>query len=228
MFNMFIHPPKTGGMTVWKSLIGDTEITRENCFKSGDWNHYHLQYPTPRDFEKLKESDGRCVISLRDPVEQWISAYNFQRYNMVVLEEDGAEAAVRYGMMDPKLAEMSISGLRHLFEQSFDGFDPRKNQLKELLKAKNINFYNPKDRYAQLITKLMDDYWDDIHIIEQETLELDIESKLNIKFLGSENMINYGEKIEIVDEVDDEMMEMFSEQLEDDYNAYYNLLAEEK
>ena len=131
-------------------------------------------------------------------------------------------------MMDPKLAEMSITALRKHFEQRFDGFDPRKNQLKELLKEENIDFYNAKDRYAQLITKLMDDYWDDIHIIEQETLELDIESKLNIKFLGSENMINYGEKIEIVDEVDDEMIEMFSEQLEDDYDAYYNLLAEEK
>ena len=226
MFNMFIHPPRTGGITVWKSLIG-AMITKENCHKSGDWNHYHLQYPSARDFEKLKESDGQCVISLRDPVEQWISAYNFQRYNMVVLEEEGAEATVRYHMMDSKLAEMNISALRNLFEHSFDGFDPRKNQSKELLKAKNINFYNPKDRYAQLILKLMNDYWYDITVIEQENLEFDLEEKLNVEFMGSENMINYGEKIEIVDEVDDEMMEMFTEQLAEDYNAYYNLLAEE-
>ena len=228
MFNMFIHPPKTGGMTVWKSLIGDTEITKENCWQSGDWKHYHLSYPSSEDFANLIESDGRCVISLRDPVEQYISAYNFQRYNMVVLEEDGAEAAVRYGMMDPQLAEMSITALRNHFEQSFDGFDPRKNQLKELLEAEQINFYHAKDQYAHLITKLMDDYWGDIHIIEQETLELDIESKLHIKFLGSENLINYGEKIEIVDVVDDEMMEMFGDQLEKDYEAYYHILAEEK
>ena len=225
---MFIHPPKTGGMSVWKSLVGDTAITKENYWKLGDWNHYHLSYPSSDDFVKLIKSDGRCVISLRDPVEQCISAYNSQRYNMVVLEEDGAEAVVRYGMMDPKLAEMNITGLRHLFEQSFDGFDPRKNQLKELLETKQINFYNPKDSYRKLIMKLMEDYWGDIYIIEQENLELDIENKLNIKFMGSENLINYGEKIEIVDAIDDEMMEMFSDQLEKDYEAYYHILAEEK
>lgn len=217
---MFIHPYKTGGTSVWRNIVGE-KLTAENAYRSGEWNHFHLTHPHARDYNKFYESDGKCVVTIRDPIEQLISAYNYQRYNMVVLEKIGFSGLTTYGMMSEQIATDLINSLRQHLTNLYPDFDPKINQLSDLAHRGILDFYAQRFQYPELLANLLENIdINDIIVLEQESLYEDMHYKLGIELKEHENIINYSSAIEIVSELTEECEEMLTEHLNIHYEWY--------
>ena len=224
MYNMFIHPYKTGGITVWRNIIGE-KLTVENAYRSaglcGEWHHFRLTHPQQQNYNKFYESDGKCVVTIRDPIEQLISAYNYQRYNMVVLEKIGFSGLTTYGMLTERIATDSINSLRQNLTDLYPDFNPKENQIDELAKRGILDFYPKRYQYPELLANLFENVdINDIVVLEQEKLFEDMEFKLGIELQENENIINYSTAVEIVTELSDECEEMLRDYLNIHYEWY--------
>lgn len=91
--NLFHHFMKTGGSSVWESIINGPGMDQNGIHEfqndTDKWYHTHNNSVHYSVINDIIETDGKIVTVLRDPLQRIVSLYNFRRLIAFKLDEPG-------------------------------------------------------------------------------------------------------------------------------------------
>ena len=213
--NIYFHIPKTGGNTVWSAISGKqfTDIERSESCTIDDvtWHKVHFGFPNLDLINKCNSSGGTLVISLRDPATHLVSFYNMIRIGHINTPDE------------------RVSALPLLWNWTWE-----ENNLEQYIKLELLetvySFGGLRLRHILPYLCLQD--INHIKILNQESLDTDIRTKLGIDKFQSENVTAENAKkyagfqLAKLDTLEDESKIKLYKFLEKDY-YWYNLFQEE-
>jgi len=212
--NIYFHQPKTGGHTIWSAIRGTqiTDIEKPECHITDDvtWHKVHFGYPNQDLIDKCNSSGGTFFISLRDPATHLVSFYNMIRMQHI---EDPNE---------------HVSSTPLLWDWSWE-----QNNLKRMIELELLEavYSFSAARYRNILSFLYLQDINDIQILNQETLDFDIQTKLGLEEFQSENVTAENAKkydgfqVAKLDTLEDDLKTQLYKFLETDY-YWYNLFQE--
>lgn len=213
--NIYFHIPKTGGHTVWSAIrnkqVTDIEVPESYTIDDVTWHYVHFAYPKQDIINKCNSTGGTVFISLRDPATQLISFYNMVRIAHINSRDE------------------HVSALPLLWNWTLE-----ENNLEQYIKLELLDtvysFPTARLRYVLPYFFLQD--INHIKILNQESLDTDIRTKLGIDKFQSENVTTENAKnhdgfqIAKLDTLEDELKTKLYKFLEIDY-YWYNKFQEE-
>lgn len=212
--NIYFHQPKTGGHTIWSAIRGTqiTDIEKPGCHTADDitWHKVHFGYPNQDIINKCNGSDGTFFISLRDPATHFISFYNMIR--MLHIEDPDEHVSSTPLLWDWNWEQNNLNRIIEL----------------ELLEA--VYSFSAA-RYRNILSFLYLQDINDIQILNQESLDFDIQTKLGLEKFTSENVTAENAKkyngfeVAELDKLEDGLKIQLYKFLEMDY-YWYNLFQE--
>ena len=212
--NIYFHQPKTGGHTIWSAIRGTqvTDIEKPECHVTDDvtWHKVHFGYPNRELIHQCNHSGGTFFISLRDPATHLVSFYNMIRMQHIE---------------DPN---KHVSSTPLLWDWSWE-----QNNLKRIIELELLEavYSYGAARYRNILPFLYLQDIDDIQILNQETLDFDIQTKLGLEEFQSENVTAENAKkydgfqVAKLDTLEDDLKTQLYKFLETDY-YWYNLFQE--
>jgi len=213
--NIYFHVPKTGGHTVWSSICGTQiiDIENPNSYIADDvtWLKNHFGYPKPETLQLMNSTGGTFYISMRDPATHLVSFYNMIR--MAHVDDDSAVVSAIPRLWDWKWEEDNLQRIIEL----------------DLL---NTIFPNNFVQYQHILPIIYLQNINTITILNQETLDFDISTKMNMDPYESQNVTaKTAERLDDfeiahLDNLDEGAKVQLYKFLETDY-YWYNLFQEE-
>lgn len=213
--NIYFHVPKTGGHTVWSAIRGKqvTDIEKpESCtIDDVTWHKVHFGFPNLDLINKCNSSGGTLVISLRDPATQLVSYYNMIR------------------MAHINTPDECVTTLPLLRNWTWE-----ENNLEQYIKLELLEtvYGFGAARLRNILPYFCLHDMNHIKILNQESLDTDIRTKLGIDKFQSENVTTENAKnhdgfqIAKLDTIEDELKTKLYKFLEIDY-YWYNKFQEE-
>lgn len=214
--NIFFHIPKTGGTTVWSTIRGEQVIDiyekPESYTRDGvTWHKVHFGYPNRYLVDQCNHSGGTFFISLRDPATHLISFYNMVRISHINTPDE------------------CVSSIPLLENWTWE-----ENNLEQYIKLEmleTVYSLSVVGRFRHILHYLCLQDINHIKILNQESLDFDISTKLGLDPIERQNVTaknaenHQGFQIAKLEDLDEESKTQLYKFLEIDY-YWYNKFQE--